>query len=274
MADKLTKLDALEELASRLKAKQDETDSAIAKKAPISHAVAATTYGQGTGTNYGHVKLSDATNGTAAAASGGTAATPKAVADALAAAKTYTDGLLAANDAMVFKGTLGTGGSVTALPTSGYQAGWTYRVITAGTYAGVKCEVGDLIIAVKDYATATANTDWTVVQTNIDGAVTGPASSTDNHVAIFSGAGGKTIKDSGFTIGTSVPAGAVFTDTKYTHPSHTAHASDLYKVTVDALGHVSAAVKATQSDIRTLADIAVATDAEVDTMLDKYYPTE
>lgn len=60
--------------------------------APTSHASSTTTYGTGTSGNYGHVKLSDATNGTAAAASGGTAATPKAVADALTAAKSYADG--------------------------------------------------------------------------------------------------------------------------------------------------------------------------------------
>lgn len=59
---------------------------------PTSHASTATTYGSGTDANYGHVKLSDATNGTSVAASGGTAATPKAVSDALAAAKTYADG--------------------------------------------------------------------------------------------------------------------------------------------------------------------------------------
>ena len=62
-------------------------------KAPKSHASTATTYGAGTSSNYGHVKLSDATNGTAAAASGGMAATPKAVSDALAAAKDYADNL-------------------------------------------------------------------------------------------------------------------------------------------------------------------------------------
>ena len=43
---------------------------------------------------------------------------------------------LASNDAMLFKGTLGTGGTITTVPTNGYQAGWTYRVITAGEYAG------------------------------------------------------------------------------------------------------------------------------------------
>lgn len=73
---------------------------------------------------------------------------------------------IAAVDAMRFKGTIGTGGTVTTLPTSGVKVGDTYRVITAGTYASQTCEVGDLIIA-----TATTPT-WTVAQTNIDGAIT------------------------------------------------------------------------------------------------------
>jgi hypothetical protein len=87
------------------------------------------------------------------------------------AVKTYIDNLLGANDAMIFKGTIGTGGTVTALPTT-YSAGWTYRVITAGTYAGIVCEIGDLIIAVIDRSgSGNLNSDWTVAQTNIDGAV-------------------------------------------------------------------------------------------------------
>lgn len=69
-------------------------------------------------------------------------------------------------DAMRFKGTIGTGGDVTELPTSGVKVGDTYRVITAGTYASQTCEIGDLIIAI-----ATTPT-WTVAQTNIDGAIT------------------------------------------------------------------------------------------------------
>ena len=43
--------------------------------------------------------------------------------------------------------------------------------------------------------------------------VQGPASSTANHIATYSDATGKIIKDSGFTIGKSVPSDAVFTDT-------------------------------------------------------------
>lgn len=42
------------------------------------------------------------------------------------------------------------------------------------------------------------------------------------------------------------------TDTKYTHPTHTAYTSALYKVTVDGLGHVISATKATKEDITAL----------------------
>lgn len=98
-------------------------------------------------------------------------------------------GKMAEADAMIFKGTIGTSGTVTALPNT-HNAGWTYKVITAATYAEKKCEEGDLIICIKD-GTAASNDDWTVVQTNIDGAVTGPTKVTANHIATFNGTSGK-----------------------------------------------------------------------------------
>ena len=58
--------------------------SAIDGKAPNNHSSTATTYGTGSATNYGHVKLSDATNGTEGE-SDGVAATPAAVATVQAA---------------------------------------------------------------------------------------------------------------------------------------------------------------------------------------------
>ena len=45
-----------------------------------------------------------------------------------------------------------------------------------------------------------------------------------------------------------------------THPTHTAHASGLYKVAVDSLGHVSSATAATKSDITALGIPAQDTD--------------
>lgn len=54
---------------------------------------------------------------------------------------------LAAADALKFKGTVGTGGTVTTLPTSNVSNGDTYKVIKAGTYAKTAAKVGDLFIA-------------------------------------------------------------------------------------------------------------------------------
>lgn len=84
---------------------------AIGKKASLAasdipaHAASATTYGAGDGSNYGHVKLSDATNSTSAA-SAGIAATPKAVKtayDLASTANTTANGALSvAQGALVF----------------------------------------------------------------------------------------------------------------------------------------------------------------------------
>ena len=102
----------------------------------------------------------------------------------------------------------------------------------------------------------------------------------DEEVAIYDGTTG-TIKSSGFTIESSVPANAKFTDTtynpatqgasglmsstdkkkldgieeganKYTHPEHDEASLDLYKVKVDAEGHVESTTKVTKSDITAL----------------------
>ena len=113
--------------------------------------------------------------------------------------------------------------STATLPPYNYKAGWLYSVQEAGTYAGNVCEVGDLIICVKDYASGSAsNADWAVLQANLDGAVTGPSASVAAHVVVFDGTSGKRIKDSGFTIGCSVPADAKFTDTTYNAATDTA----------------------------------------------------
>ena len=68
--------------------------------------------------------------------------------------------------ALVYKGTLGTDGTVTDLPAD-HKKGWYYIVKTAGTYAGIVCEAGDMVICHETRATA-SNADWDVVQTNIE----------------------------------------------------------------------------------------------------------
>ena len=158
------------------------------------------------------------------------------------------DSKIAAADAMRFRGTLGTGGTITALPAS-HKVGDSYKVITAGTYAGQKCEVGDMVVCTTTGTTAT-DAHWTVIQANVDGAVTGPATSVDSHVAVFSGTTGKVIEDSGFTIGKSVPADAKFTDTTY-NPA-----------TTSAAGLMSAADKSDFDSLKTACQ-GKATDATV-----------
>lgn len=62
----------------------DGLQTAVNKKAPTNHASTANTYGQGSSTNFGHLKVAD---GGAADASTGTAASPKMVADQISALK-------------------------------------------------------------------------------------------------------------------------------------------------------------------------------------------
>lgn len=82
-----------------------------------------------------------------------------------------------------------------------YKAGDTWRATAFGTFAGKVCEPGDLIIALVARTSGDiVNDDFMVVQANIDGAVTGPAASTDANIVVFDGVTGKIIKDSKIAI--------------------------------------------------------------------------
>lgn len=114
-----------------------------------------------------------------------------------AVTKQYVDRLVAGLNEF----TVGIVDSSTPLPATDYTVGQTFRVAEAGTYAGQECETGDLIIVIKDYAAEGAsNSDFLVVQANVDGAVTGPDASTDANIVVFDGATGRKIKDSTVTI--------------------------------------------------------------------------
>ena len=84
----------------------------------------------------------------------------------------------AANDAMRFRGTIGLisignytiNGNRAEFPSKTAQVGDTYRVVTAGIYATIQCEVGDLLICIKADPTG-ETTAWTVAQTNINGQI-------------------------------------------------------------------------------------------------------
>lgn len=79
-----TRMDAAEADITEAQNDINGLQTAVNGKAPINHASTANTYGQGSSTNFGHLKVTD--NGSAAASSG-TAASPKMVADQISALK-------------------------------------------------------------------------------------------------------------------------------------------------------------------------------------------
>ena len=113
------------------------------------------------------------------------------------AVKSYVDGLFA----NLVSSAPGIVDSTNAIPEN-YKAGQTFRVAEAGTYAGSKCEVGDLILVVKNYDAGTAsNDDFMVLQANVDGAVTSTSeTATVGEIVVFDSVTGKVIKGSGVQI--------------------------------------------------------------------------
>lgn len=120
------------------------------------------------------------------------------VGDDEVALKSYVEGMFA-NLVSTVPGIVD---STNALPASGYKAGQTFRVAEAGTYAGVECEPGDLIMVIKDHvAESASNNDFMVLQANIDGAVTSAAETTTvGEIVVFDSVTGKVIKGSGVQI--------------------------------------------------------------------------
>ena len=183
---------------------------------------------------------------------------------------------MAETDAMIYKGTIngGSTGSYGAL-TGAANKGWTYKVAVAGKIDGVDVEVGDMLICNTDNTAAatssnysTIKNNWDFIQTNIDGYVIGPDSSTANKVAGFADATGKNLKQlsaaeiksaAGLSnvanINISVSATEGVKDNtnnityKYTHPTTDAATAAAVKVGRDALGHVVLGAALTASDI-------------------------
>lgn len=182
----------------------------------------------------GTVKLSDAIDGGAVTVDNtttyldvtkGTAATPYAIKLALDSAKTYAEGLFASNDALVFIGTIGIDGAfrshnnvilpditdnVTTIGSINYKAGYTMKFVQAGnvtigtgdnatTFA---VEIGDILVCVSNkVSNTTKGSDFTVVQNNIDGAVT----ASNNLSGIVIGTDSKVVSSFGYpTSGTKL----------------------------------------------------------------------
>lgn len=111
----------------------------------------------------------------------------------IATTEFVTNAISGITGAMVFKGTVGTGGTAgTALPTSNVKVGDTYKIITAGTYAGQAAKIGDLFIASATtptwaYVPSGDDTDVTQVTAGAGLNTTGPDSSTDGGSITTSG---------------------------------------------------------------------------------------
>lgn len=136
---------------------------------------------------------------------------------------------IAASDAMIIKGTIGTNGTITNLPAT-YRTGWTYRVVTDGVYAGQNCEIGDLIIALTDRNNSgNLDSDWCVAQTNINGAITG----------IQSGNNSISCSQSGSVITITHPNHTRNNTTSATSPTHGGTFTAVNSITSDTQGHVT-----------------------------------
>jgi len=123
--------------------------------------------------------------------------------------------------AMYFKGTIGTGGTAgTTLPTTGVKVGDTYKIITAGTYAGQAAKVGDMFIA------TTTTPTWAYVPSGDDVDVT----------QVNAGAGLNTTSDDSSTDGGSITS----TGTLYLTKSGVT-AGTYQGLTVDKYGRVTSA---------------------------------
>ena len=263
--------------------------STLDGKAPKSHASTATTYGAGTGSNYGHVKLSDATNGTAAAASGGTAATPKAVSDALAAAKSYADGLdtgvtsvagktgavtldksdvglgnvdntADADKVVASAGKLTTAQSIDGVSFDGSKSIIHYGVCDTGASTAVK----QVYISTQSFVVAAGT--WIAVKfTNTNTAAPSALKLTVNSLPTNGTNGNIRYRGSYLPSADILSAGRVYlfvydgtgweligdldTDTTYTHPSYDAADAAAVKIGRDASGHVVIGDALTASDV-------------------------
>lgn len=133
----------------------------------------------------------------------------------------------ALSHALIYKGTIGTNGTITSLNVPA-QVGDVY-VAVAGAPAvnGVALEAGDMIIAKTAGDGTTTHATWTAVQTNINGAVTTTDTLTGSKLIV--GGGNRTIKTATGTGFVKMLNGVVSTDNS-TYATTTALSNKVDKV--------------------------------------------
>ena len=133
---------------------------------------------------------------------------------------------------MVFKGSLGTGGTITTLPTaSSSNKGYVYKVITAGTYASQSAKVGDTFIS--------DGSAWVLIPSGDE------PSGTVTNVAVTNG-GGLTVSGSPITSSGTITVGHSNSVTAKT-------SSSVKKFTYDANGHVTGSSELSTAESNALA---------------------
>ena len=117
-----------------------------------------------TGDSNGQVKIAGqnaSVKGLAAAAYKGVATTVTSGGTDLVTSGAVWSAIDNLPEPMIMKGTLGTGGTITSLPTaSASNEGFVYKVITAGTYAGQAAKVGDFFVSCKPEGASAYSWVW------------------------------------------------------------------------------------------------------------------
>lgn len=166
-------------------------------------------------------------------------AASSAVDTKVATEKAVASAIEALPEPMVFRGTLGTGGTITSLPVDGTASkGDTYKVITAGTYAGETAKIGDTFIC--NTKTAAANT-WVLIPSGDE------PSGTVTNVATEKGittASGSAITDTG-TLKLKLKSETALTGAVLSPDTTTAK---IYPATIDKDGYVSVPVPWTDTN--------------------------
>ena len=203
------------------------------------------------------------------------------------AVKAYVDSAVSggASDVMIFMGVI----DCSANPNyPAADAGNLYKVSVAGKIgggSGPNVEVGDTLYCITDATSsgthAAVGAQWNIAQVNTDGAVIGPASSTNNNVALFDGTTGKLLKDSGLTLAgtntgdeTTTTAGALINgatgkttpvDADYIGLMDSAASNILKKLSwanikATAKSYFDTLYQALDSDLTTIAGLTATTD--------------
>lgn len=148
-------------------------------------------------------------------------------ADMEAATKAYVDNAIDGLPApMQFKGSLGTGGTITSLPTaSAANAGFTYKVITNGTYVtGETAKIGDMYIS--------NGSNWVLIPSGDDAGGGGTVTS----VGITNGGG---LSVSGGPITTSGNITVSHADTSSQTSTSNSGRTYIQNISLDTYGHVT-----------------------------------